>query len=226
MTGQNMLIIGAGQAGAMAAKALRDFGYAGSISIVGKELHFPYERPPLSKAMLQMGIEPLTEILSDETCQKLNIEVRRGLDVVAIDAGARTAQLESGEVMGFDRCLLATGGSPREHPLFPAGLDGVHYIRTLDDARRLREELGSVSRMAVIGGGFLGLEIACAWCLCDRAGECPGASQALPSARGIGLAGLLASIKWCRAPSWERRRCGPKVGKPGLQAVLERWRFD
>ncbi len=160
MTTQNMLIIGAGQAGAMAAKALRDFGYAGSISMVGKELHFPYERPPLSKAMLQIGTEPHTEILSDESCQKLNIEVRRGLNVVGIDAGVRTAQLESGEVVGFDRCLLATGGRPRGHPLLPAGMNGVHYIRTLDDARRLRGELGSVSRMAVIGGGFLGLEIA------------------------------------------------------------------
>lgn len=156
-----MLIIGAGQAGATAAAALRSFGHAGRIVVVGSEHALPYERPPLSKAVLadaamddQIGIHPAGFHAEQ------SIELRLGVSVTRIDTSSSLAHCGDGAAIAFDRCLLATGGWPRTLPALPEGTPGVHYVRTLDDVRALRAAMERHRAVLVLGAGFLGLEIA------------------------------------------------------------------
>lgn len=158
----SILIVGAGQAAAVAAAALRDHGYAGRITVVGNEAHAPYERPPLSKSVLAAvdTPEPAIAIKAPDFFASQQVDLRLGTEVTAIDPHTRQAVLADGTRLGYDRCLLATGGAARTLPAFPASSPAVHYLRTLDDARALRTRFHQGQRIAVVGGGFLGLEIA------------------------------------------------------------------
>jgi 3-phenylpropionate/trans-cinnamate dioxygenase ferredoxin reductase subunit len=156
-----ILIVGAGQAGAMAAAELRKLGHAGRIVIAGDEHHAPYERPPLSKSVLadaghgaRIGVHPLDFYSAQD------IELRLGAAVTALDTTRKLAQFTSGEQIAYSACLLATGGSARVLPALPPGTPHVHYLRTLDDAAGLRAAMQSAGEILVIGGGFLGLETA------------------------------------------------------------------
>jgi 3-phenylpropionate/trans-cinnamate dioxygenase ferredoxin reductase subunit len=155
------LIIGAGQAGARAAEALRTHGYEGRIVLVGDERHAPYERPPLSKDVLTAKedddcfsgwVHPI-ELYDEARIEWLNDRVLR------LDTQSHVATLERGGELRYDHCLLTTGGRARQLPGAP---EGPHkfYLRTLDDAMRLRARLATAQSVAVIGGGFLGLEFA------------------------------------------------------------------
>jgi 3-phenylpropionate/trans-cinnamate dioxygenase ferredoxin reductase subunit len=157
----SIVIVGAGQGGAMAAAALRGLGYGGRITLAGREPHPPYERPPLSKAVLRdMQAEESAAIHPPAFYAEQDIELIRGNEAVAIDRARRQVRLADGTALAYDRCLLATGGDARQLPTMPRGTPGVHYVRTLDDARRLRDSLRAGRRAVVIGGGFLGLEVA------------------------------------------------------------------
>ena len=156
-----ILIVGAGQAGATAAAALRSFGHAGRILLIGEEKPPPYERPPLSKAVLadatmdeRIGIHP-TSFHAEHA-----IELRLGTRVQSIDAQLSQAQLSDGQILTFSRCLLATGGKARTLPDLPPRTPHVHYLRTLADAQALRHAMQRQQSMVVVGAGFLGLEIA------------------------------------------------------------------
>ncbi len=153
-------IVGAGQAGAMAAAALRERGHAGRIVMLGREAHPPYERPPLSKDVLCADAEPRLGVLADDAFHKHGIEWRGQATATGLDPQRRELRLADGTSLAYDRCLLATGGMPRVLPALPPGLAGVHYLRTLDEARRLRASLLPGCRVVVVGGGFLGLELA------------------------------------------------------------------
>ncbi|WP_397473621.1 NAD(P)/FAD-dependent oxidoreductase [Pusillimonas sp.] len=158
----SILVVGAGQAAAVAAASLRDLGYTGAITLVGDELHPPYERPPLSKAVLAAGAdeEPALHIKDAEFFSNGDIDLRLGLRVTQLDVGNRQAVLSDGAQLSFDRCLLATGGVARTLPSLPAQSPFVHYLRTLDDARRLRGCMDRSKHVVIVGGGFLGLEVA------------------------------------------------------------------
>jgi 3-phenylpropionate/trans-cinnamate dioxygenase ferredoxin reductase subunit len=158
----SILIIGAGQAAAVAAAALRDQGYTGRITVVGNEAHAPYERPPLSKSVLAAidTPEPAIAVKTPDFFDSQQVDLRLGTEVSAIDAQARQAVLADGSRLDYDRCLLATGGAARILPGFPVSSPAVHYLRTLDDARALRSRFQQGQHIAVVGGGFLGLEIA------------------------------------------------------------------
>lgn len=158
----SILVVGAGQAAATAVSTLRDRGYTGRITMVGKEVHAPYERPLLSKAVLAAAEtqEPRLAVLDDAFYATRDVELRQGVCVVALDPASRQATLDDGAVLSYDRCLLATGGSARRLPDLPGDAPQVHYLRTLDDARKLRGALRTARSMIIIGGGFLGLEIA------------------------------------------------------------------
>jgi 3-phenylpropionate/trans-cinnamate dioxygenase ferredoxin reductase subunit len=158
--GGTIVIVGAGQAGAIAASALRERGHAGRIVMLGRETHPPYERPPLSKDILCAVAEPRLGILADDAFEKHCIEWRAGSEVTGLDLRRRELHLADGQVVAYDRCLLATGGTARVMPALPPGMPGVHYLRTLDEARRLRACLSAGTRAVVVGGGFLGLELA------------------------------------------------------------------
>lgn len=156
-----ILIIGAGQSGAVAAATLRDLGHEGPITLIGREAHAPYERPPLSKAVLQAAETPVqTAVHPSDFYEQRRITLLTDADVVRLDADAHLVQLADGRQLNYHRCLLATGGRARELPSLPRGTPGVHYIRTLDDAAALRAGLTPKARVVIIGGGFLGLEVA------------------------------------------------------------------
>lgn len=158
----SLVIIGAGQAAGELAASLRADGYSGSVTIVGTEPHLPYTRPPLSKAYLKG--ESLAEELylrSASFYDEHDITVRTGVSVVSIDIAARTATGDDGLSYSWDKIVFATGGRPRRIPdreLETAS--NVHYVRTLADIDRLRRVGLGGARFAVIGGGYLGLEVA------------------------------------------------------------------
>jgi len=145
----------------MAAAALRGLGYTGRLVLVGREAHHPYERPPLSKAVLRdAATEEATAIHPPAFYAEQDIDLIRGIQAVELDRARRQVRLADGTALPYERCLLATGGDARELPALPRGTPGTHYIRTLDDARALRKSLRGGARVIVIGGGFLGLEVA------------------------------------------------------------------
>lgn len=153
------LIVGAGQAGARAAFALREKGYSDSICIVGEEALPPYERPPLSKTVLR-DEKGLSDILVRDlpAYDSHNIQLMLGSRVEQILPEAQQVQLGGGLMIGYDKLILATGGRPRQLP--GKVLPGVHYLRSHGDAIQLSAELKQYKKLAVIGGGFIGLEVA------------------------------------------------------------------
>lgn len=158
----SILIVGAGQAAAVAAATLRDQGFEGRITLIGEEAHAPYERPPLSKDVLAATPEnePAIDVKPVDFYSIADIDLRLGLRVESIDPLAGTAQLSDNSQVVFDQCLLTTGGTARFIEAFPEDAPGVFYLRTLDDAHALRTALKYSKHLAVIGGGFLGLEVA------------------------------------------------------------------
>lgn len=145
------LIVGAGMTGDMAAKAIRESDPDGSVTIVGAEPHPTYKRPLLSKGMWQGA--PEEKLWRDPVP---NAELVLGRRIVSLDLGARRATDDAGEEYAWEKLLLATGASPRQIP----GADGVVWFRTLDDYRQLRERAVEGAHVAVIGGGFIGSEVA------------------------------------------------------------------
>jgi len=155
------VIVGAGQAGGDLASALRQFGYSGRIVLIGEESAVPYRRPPLSKAFLSgdMGEEALY-IKTREAYAKHDIELRTGLRVQSIDRAAHTLTLADGSRLAYDKLALTTGGRPRRLDLPGADKPNVHYVRTIDDINRLREQFKAGKRLVIVGGGYIGLEVA------------------------------------------------------------------
>ncbi|HEX6762771.1 MAG TPA: FAD/NAD(P)-binding oxidoreductase [Gaiellaceae bacterium] len=154
------VIVGAGLTADSACKALRERDPDGSIVVVGDEAHPPYLRPPLSKALWKGGQESSIWRGTD----KLGVELRLGRRAAALDLASRTLTDDTGAEYRFARLLLATGSSPRR---LPFGGDDVIYFRTLDDYRLLRSRTTTGARVCVIGGGFIGSEIAAALALND-----------------------------------------------------------
>ncbi|MCH8684702.1 NAD(P)/FAD-dependent oxidoreductase [Pedomonas mirosovicensis] len=158
---RDVLIVGAGHAAAMVAVGLRQKGFGGSILMVGEEAALPYERPPLSKAYLAGKLEPHRLFLRKaEFWQERAVEVRTQTTITRLDPSARTATLSTGEAIRYGWCILATGGRVRPLPCPGAHLPGVHYLRTLVDVDGIRASLTPGARLAVIGGGYIGLEVA------------------------------------------------------------------
>ncbi len=163
MKGSTYLIVGAGQAGAWAAIAMRQAGFAGRIVLAGEEQWRPYERPPLSKAMLTEAEEPQTLYFhAAEKYEAERIELMLGARAERIDLAARRVALTDGRSVGFDRLLLTTGG--RARPLRIPGGEHALLLRTLEEARGLRARLATARRVLCIGAGVIGLEIAASAC--------------------------------------------------------------
>lgn len=160
---QNFVIVGAGLAGAKAAEALRTDGFAGKVVLIGEEDDRPYDRPPLSKGFLQgtseresIDIHPPQWYLENE------IELRLGARVVEIDRESHRVRTQHGDSFGYDRLLLTTGSSPRRLRVPGVNLDGVHYLRRVAESEALRAAFAAAQRVAIIGGGWIGLETAAA----------------------------------------------------------------
>jgi len=161
MSHYDILIVGAGHAGAQAAIALRQNKFEGSIAIVGDEPEIPYERPPLSKDYLA-GDKPFERILIRPASfwPERDVVMLTGKRVVAVDASAHQVATAEDETIAYGTLIWAAGGSPRSLVCSGHDLAGVHAIRTRADVDRLMRELATTTRVVVIGGGYIGLEAA------------------------------------------------------------------
>jgi 3-phenylpropionate/trans-cinnamate dioxygenase ferredoxin reductase subunit len=160
MSHRTLAIVGASVAGAKAAEAARESGYDGRVVLIGDEATAPYERPPLSKAVLRGEADPAsTRVHPDGFYDVHDIELVTDR-VVGIDSSSRRLALSDGATLAFDAAILATGAAPRRLAVPGAELDGVRYLRRVEDSNRLREAIASASRVAVIGAGWIGSEVA------------------------------------------------------------------
>ena len=156
-----IVIVGAGQAAAQAVETLRKRGATGPITMIGDEALLPYQRPPLSKKYLAGTFERDRLLIrhADHYAEHA-VDVRSGYAAVSIDRAQRRVAIADGSSIEYGRLLLATGTRPRLLPLPGAELAGVHYLRTVADVDRLRAELKPGRRAVIIGGGYIGLEVA------------------------------------------------------------------
>lgn len=153
--------MGAGQAGGRAAEALRAAGFAGEVVLIGEERHEPYERPRLSKSVLLSEEPAAAAIIHPRDWYAAHgVALRTRTRVEAIAPGRQTVITADGQRLEYDKLLLCTGSRVRPLTGAPDGLQGVHYLRTIEDSERLAAELLPGRRMVVIGGGFIGMEVA------------------------------------------------------------------
>jgi 3-phenylpropionate/trans-cinnamate dioxygenase ferredoxin reductase subunit len=158
-----IVVVGAGQAGVQVADSLRTQGFQGAVTLLGEESTLPYQRPPLSKDYLVPDGDPTPlPLRSAGFFDQNGIDFRPGVRVTAIDRAARTLSLDTGERLGYAVLVLATGATARRLAVPGHDLAGVHELRTLRDAERLRAELARARSAVVVGAGFIGLEFAAA----------------------------------------------------------------
>ena len=160
-TPSSIVIAGGGLAAAKAAETLREEGYDGRLVVVAKERRRPYERPPLSKDYLRGEAELESAYVHEPGWYEANaVELRTGATATVVDAAAREVELDDGERLPWDRLLIATGAEPRTLPLPGADLDGVLYLRSVEDSDRLRATIAAGGRLVVVGAGWIGSEAA------------------------------------------------------------------
>ncbi|MSO98428.1 MAG: pyridine nucleotide-disulfide oxidoreductase [Rhodospirillaceae bacterium] len=161
MTAQTVVIVGAGEAGGQAAISLRQSGFGGRIIVIGDESYVPYERPPLSKAFLAGKAELERMYMRGADFYPLNqIELRLSTSVRAIEPASKSLSLQNGGRLTYDKLVLATGGRVRKLPCPGADLPGVFYLRTIADVLSFRDRLVPGAKLAIVGGGYIGLEVA------------------------------------------------------------------
>jgi NADPH-dependent 2,4-dienoyl-CoA reductase/sulfur reductase-like enzyme len=155
-----VVVVGASLAGLSALETLRQEGFEGELIAVGAETVLPYDRPPLSKQVLQGGWEPDKIVLRDQgQYDALGVTWHLGRRATGLDVPNRTVTLDDGEPLAYDGLVIATGATPRKLADTP-DLAGIHVLRTLDECLALRAELESASRVCVVGAGFIGAEVA------------------------------------------------------------------
>ncbi len=161
MNTQSVIIIGAGQAGFQAAHSLRQGGFAGKITLIGDEAHLPYQRPPLSKAfMLGTQNEDGLLLRQPDFYAQNTIDIITNQRVSVIHRTQKHVQLNDGQTLRYDHLMLATGARVRKLEVQGAELDGVVYMRSLDNAKDIKARMETATNLVVIGGGFIGLEFA------------------------------------------------------------------
>lgn len=157
-----VVIVGAGQSGLNVASRLRELGYDKSIMLLGDEVHMPYQRPPLSKKFLSGAIDSQSLMLRpDSFFQDRRIDLALGVQGIALDTTSQRLGLSDGRSLNYESLVLATGTRARELPgKLGGGLRGVHVLRDLDQAVALQGQMISGNHLVVVGGGFVGLEVA------------------------------------------------------------------
>jgi NADPH-dependent 2,4-dienoyl-CoA reductase/sulfur reductase-like enzyme len=155
------VVVGASLAGLRAVEAARKAGYAGPLTLLGAEEHLPYDRPPLSKVFLDAGDEPpVPHLRTEDELRALDVDLELGVAAAGLNVASREVVLADGRSLPYAQVVLATGARARE--LEAVALPGVHTMRSVEDARRIRAALDTGGRTVVIGGGFIGSEIASA----------------------------------------------------------------
>ncbi|MFI5053301.1 MAG: NAD(P)/FAD-dependent oxidoreductase [Acidimicrobiia bacterium] len=187
---RTVVVVGASLAGLRATETLRHDGFDGRLVLVGAEPHLPYDRPPLSKQLLAGEWEPQDLALRRAPYEELDVELRLGVRAVGLEADAREVALDDGDRIAFDGAVVATGAAPRVLPNTPA-LEGVHVLRTVDDALDLRARLDTGARVVVVGAGFIGSEVAAT---CRQRGLAVTVLEALPAPLVRGLGPVLGMV--------------------------------
>ena len=160
---RQFVIIGAGQAGGWTAKTLRDQGFDGKIVLVGDERHPPHERPPLSKQVLCGDAEPeVCNLWPADQWAALNVDFRPGMKIANIHRENHTVETSRGEKIPYEKLMIATGSRPRLLPTHGTQLKGVFYLRYVGDSLMIRERLVPGATVIIVGGGWIGLEVAAA----------------------------------------------------------------
>jgi 3-phenylpropionate/trans-cinnamate dioxygenase ferredoxin reductase subunit len=157
---KRIVIVGGGHGGSQAAASLREKGYDGAVTLVSSEVDLPYQRPPLSKAYLKGLDHDLLPLRPESFYTKNSIDLRLSTTATGLDLRENRVSLSDGTNLSFDGLVLAPGARPRVPPIEGIDLDGVFYLRDAADARKLRGRLHDASNVVVVGGGFIGLEIA------------------------------------------------------------------
>jgi len=158
---ERVVIVGAGQAAAQAIASLRAEGFAGSLTLVGDEPFIPYQRPPLSKTYLMGTLERERLFLKPEQFYaESKCTLILGVPAVRIDRTKKEVALKDGRALGYDKLLLATGSRVRKITCPGAGLAGIHYLRGIEDVDQLRAAFARIRTLAIVGGGYIGLEVA------------------------------------------------------------------
>ena len=162
---RTFVIIGGGQSGGWTAKTLRGEGFEGRVLLIADEPYIPHERPPLSKEVL-LGDQPpeSTYLWPAESYDESNIELRLGVQATRISPAEHRIEIDGGETIPYDRLMIATGARVRRLPVTGAELAGVHYLRAIRDTEAIRADLAAGARVLVVGGGWIGLEVASAAC--------------------------------------------------------------
>src|ERR1700761_2489335 len=188
-----IVIAGGGLAAVRTAQALRDLGHEEEIVVLSAEDELPYDRPPLSKDYLcGKASDEDIRLLDNDALAALELDLRLGIRAVGVDLATAGVRTSADEELEFDQLVVATGASPVQLPAF-GGFDNVIYLRDVVDARRLREALGPKPKVGIVGGGFIGLEIAS---IATQLG--------LEVAGGGGAAGPLAPILGEEIGGWIR----------------------
>lgn len=189
---QPIVIVGAGECGVRAASAIREAGHDGPVTLIGEERHAPYERPPLSKAAITDEAPPAPKtIRTAEALAEAGIHFIADRRVVRIERAQKMVALGDGGTVAYDKLLLATGALPRRLPL--PGADGprTRYLRTFEDSVAIRAELTPGRRITIIGGGFIGLEVAASAC---QRGAAVTVIEALPRILSRGVTPEIADV--------------------------------
>ncbi len=161
MEQERIIVIGAGHAAGAFADAVRKNGYEGEVILVGEEAHSPYQRPPLSKAYLAGDMDAQRLALRpDSFYEKKNIKMMLSTKVSSIDASAKSISTSRGETLSYSKLVIATGTRVRKLPVPGADLEGVHYIRTIDDVTAVHAKWQDAKDIVIVGAGFIGLEVA------------------------------------------------------------------
>ncbi|GAA1011454.1 ferredoxin reductase [Acrocarpospora pleiomorpha] len=159
MTGDGLVVVGASLAGVRAAQAARRSGYTGPLTLVDADRNDPYDKPPLSKGFLAGDVADIPRLIVGGDRDRLDFEVRLGVAATALDPARKIVRTSAGDI-SYAKLLIATGSVARRLDVPGAHLAGIHRLRGFDDATALRAEIGPGRRAVVIGGGFIGLEVA------------------------------------------------------------------
>ncbi|MDP9792991.1 3-phenylpropionate/trans-cinnamate dioxygenase ferredoxin reductase subunit [Catenuloplanes nepalensis] len=195
MNDRHVVVVGASAAGLATADALRRFGHTGPLTLIGQEAHPPYDRPPLSKQVLSGAWQPGRVALKPaEALAGLGLDLRLGVEAVALDTDAHQVRLGDGSRIGYDDLVVATGAGARRLP-GTDGIAGVHVLRTMEDALGLRDALTDTPHLLIVGGGFVGAEAAAvARGLGCRVTMVTDIAAPMGDVLGPDLAGMMAAV--------------------------------
>lgn len=212
--GAGTVIVGTGQAGFQTAASLREEGYAEPIALIGEEPQVPYQRPPLSKgfALGQLNFEDI-ELRPQEFYQTHRIELLAGQKVNAIDRARRCVRTDSGGQVHYEKLVLAVGSRNRKLMVPGADVDGVVYLRTFEEAVRIKDRLKNAKEVVVIGGGFIGLELAS---VARTLGKTVAVLEALPRLMSRAVPPIISEFyRELHASKGVKVVCGAAVGEIG-----------